>query len=548
MENQDEFNWEVRDLAKIAFKRWWVPLPVTAICLLVAVTVMMFWTPVYTGTVRLLVSGTAKTDSPLYSPVPAGRMMSIALSHAEMIKSQDILQTVVVDLGLHKRKNELYFSAPKRWVLRGLDWGLDLYEQAGQFVMASILNLPPSEGRRKDIVMQAVEALEKRVVTEAVDKTDVLTVKVKDYDPEMAARIGNLMAQRYTVFVMKQQAADLATQYGPKHPLTMQLMEDIARQELHIVAGKPALALSTGVGTIKIVQTAHAATKPSQPKRRPILLVSLIGGLLGGVILMFILERFDPTFQGLESLRRGLPFPVIGVVPKKIWRKSGALKGNTHDRIDLDPFMGLAYQIDSLRRRAGAKILCLSAAEETRSTVRLAQMLALCLSRIEEERDPSKDGRVLLVEAQQSGSHFLQSRGDAKDGALIAVKSLEESAEPHAAVQRIDDHLSVAVLSKAGRSSSAISLGERKCRDFLRNASEKFGTVLIGGSGLSHRPDALMLNALCDSTIVIINDEMTRKKALAGLLAMLEINKITVLGAILNDQRHHLPGPLYRIF
>ena len=548
MEQHQEFNWEIRDLAKIAFKRWWVPLPVAALCLGVAVMVLTFWTPVYTATVRLLVSGTPKTDSPLYSPVPAGRMMSIALAHAEMIKSQDILRDVVVDLGLQNRKDEVFFSAPKKWVLTAVDRGLGLYERAEQYVYAEILGRPVQPGRPKDLVMKAVEALEKRIVTEAVDKTDVLTVTIKDYDPYMAARIGNLMAQLYTVFVMKQQAADIATQYGPKHPLTMQLKEDIARLEANIKSEKSSLALSTGVGTIKIVQTAHVPTKPSQPKRRPILLIGLIGGLLGGVVLMFLLERIDPTFQGLDSLRRGLPFPVIGVVPMRIWRKSGLLKARSSKPANLEPFMALAYQIDTLRRRSKARVLCLSATEETPTTPRLAQVLAMCMSRINEAREPGKDGSVLLVEAQSSGSHFLHQPLTTKEGSLSVAQSLEKGAEPDAAFQRVDDNLSLAVLGHDGKGASAIALGEHKYRAFLKNATDKFDTVLIRGEGLSQRSDSLMLNTLCDSTIVIINEEKTRKKALEGLLAMLEINGVNVLGAILNDQRHHLPGPLYRIF
>jgi Mrp family chromosome partitioning ATPase len=85
-----------------------------------------------------------------------------------------------------------------------------------------------------------------------------------------------------------------------------------------------------------------------------------------------------------------------------------------------------------------------------------------------------------------------------------------------------------------------------KFRAFLDQTSQENDCVMIAGTDYSRKSEFLFLSSLADIAVVIVNERETRRKALAAMLHALKLNGVVVAGAVLNNQRHPLPGFLYR--
>ncbi|HAM36489.1 MAG TPA: hypothetical protein DEB40_14665 [Elusimicrobia bacterium] len=544
-ERMETMSWDLRDVVKIFAKRLWVIPVVMAVCLAAGVLALCFLTPLYESSVKILIAGTPKIDSPFYERAPLSRDVSPAMTHAEIAASQDFLRDVARALGLDKRQDEDFYSAPKRYVLRVFDQSLRVYEAAEDFTRQRLLGLSPKPRKPKDQLMKTVETLAKRVHVEAVDRTDVMRVSVLDFDPETAAAIANALAQRFSIFVLRQEASELSLKYGSQHPLSLQLEDDLNRIG-SIKPGVPVKTGYTGSGHVKLFQHAYAPASAKKPKKKAILIGSLVGGLLGGLFLMFFLEHIDPTFRNAQELRRSLSVPLLGAVPRRALRPRSALAlGYDAPEPNLEAFMPLATQIQSLCANLGVKTLYYAPAEPTRSNIYLGQALAWCLSRLGQGEDEANNGSrgVLLVEPGRDAGFFLGKRFDIPEDKKTLGDFLTGDAALYQSIVPVNDKLSVATMGFQNGRRKPSEFKMSRYKDFLESASGSFDMVMVRGAyPMGH---ALYLNSLCDSTVVVVNEQRTRRKALKSMLESLSLNGRSVLGVIVNDQKRPLPGFLY---
>jgi capsular polysaccharide biosynthesis protein len=531
--------WEIRDVLRILFKRAWIFPVVAGTCLVSAAVAIQFLTPLYQAKTRLLVAGGPKIDSPFYRELPP--LTGFAATHSEVLKSQDFLKDVVLWLNLYMRDEQKYDSPLKqrtrRWASRSHLWAKDRWTAAGKLWGASgPVAVPPAP----DPVVEAVERLQKRIEIQPLEKTEVLEVSVSDPDPQTAEDVGNLLARFYVLYHLKQQVKEQSVRYGESHPLNRQLNDIIAVLSRDPVKAGSAAWRRTGTGPIKIVQNARAGTQPRSPQKAWILWGSLAGGVLGSLFLIFLFERLDPAVRRAEDMAALLPVPLVGTVPRRIW---AGKKIRREEDLDLEPFLPLAQQIESLRQKAGARTLCFYATEYTESNAQLVQTISLCLSRL--KAGDGSQGQVLLVEPEINGNRFLwQPLPPAQDRKTLSDCVRDPSAAKQA-VCPVDPSLSISVIDGARALGRPPVRGMEQYRAFLDSIKDVFDVVLLWGPGPSRRHDFLFLNGLCDGTFLIVNEERTRRRALESMVNRLEVNNVKVLGAILNDQLHPIPGLLY---
>lgn len=538
---------EIRDIARLFFKRLWV-LPVTAIvCLAAGILTILYWTPTFEAHVRMLVIGAPKVVSSYYNDNPA-RADAMAGTYAEIIKNRDVLRDVVLALRLHDRNAKQYDSALKAYAAKLSDWGADRCRELKTWYASRILRQPIGV-ETEDPVMKAVESLDENIVVEGVEKSEVVDIAVADPDPLMAARIGNTLARVYSLFNLRQQLAEMSVRYGPDHPINRQLKDAIA-----LMGARPADfdsngKMDFGAGNVKIVQHAFPPTEHEKPKRKYILLGSLLGGLLGGGFLIFLLEKIDPTYGSSETVRRGLAVPFIGAVPEAVWKRQRRLSKKGLDKeFCLEALLPIAYRIQALRAAQGVRTICFSATQMSPNDGKLAQALAFCLSRLDAEEQNGKACKVLLVESDPKKKEYPLSRSLVAAGSRMSMADyVEGQAEMDQAIVPVDDLLSVTTLN--GSKPSAIhALQESKYRSFLKTAQSTYDLILFQGPAYSHRVDFAFLGALCDATVLIIDEGRTRKKAVASMLNDLEMSRTRVLGVIVNNQKHYIPKLIYNWF
>ncbi|GLB58995.1 YveK family protein [Cytobacillus sp. NCCP-133] len=214
----------LKELFQALRKRLWIILSITFAAVLVSGILSYFvMTPIYSSSTQLLINQ-AKNEQPVYNPAEIQTNLQLMNTYNVIIKSPAILELVKKDLGTDMSIEEL--------------------------------NAKITVGSEKD--------------------SQVLSIKVEDADPYMAADIANTTAnvfQREIVTIMN-------------------------------------------VDNVSILAKAAVKETPAPIKPQPLLniAIALVVGLMAGVGLAFLLEYLDNTLKNEQDIEKLLELPVLGAI------------------------------------------------------------------------------------------------------------------------------------------------------------------------------------------------------------------------------------------
>jgi polysaccharide biosynthesis transport protein len=168
------------------------------------------------------------------------------------------------------------------------------------------------------------EKIKEALNISAQGESNIVNVAATAASPTLAAAIANTYAKR---FVFEQQESN-HKYYASALGLVNRQLAALSPAER---AGTSGLALesrsqSLGVlaelrnGNVQIAQAASAPTSPSSPKTARNTALGAVLGLLLGLSIAFLLERFDRRIREPKDLETVYGLPLLGVVPE-----SGAL-------------------------------------------------------------------------------------------------------------------------------------------------------------------------------------------------------------------------------
>ncbi|MFA7572740.1 MAG: Wzz/FepE/Etk N-terminal domain-containing protein [Lutispora sp.] len=133
-----------------------------------------------------------------------------------------------------------------------------------------------SEKVIKDLSLSiSPDALQKKIAVTSVGDTQMMTIKVTDLDPQIAASIANKLAN-----IFKSEVA--------------QLMK---------------------VQNVEIIDPAVVPTSPIKPRPTLNMAIAFVLALMIGVGLAFLLEYLDHTVKTPDDVEKFLELPVLGTIP-----------------------------------------------------------------------------------------------------------------------------------------------------------------------------------------------------------------------------------------
>ena len=133
-----------------------------------------------------------------------------------------------------------------------------------------------SEKVIKDLSLSiSPDALQKKITVTSVGDTQMMTIKVTDLDPQIAASIANKLAN-----IFKSEVA--------------QLMK---------------------VQNVEIIDPAVVPTSPIKPRPTLNMAIAFVLALMIGVGLAFLLEYLDHTVKTPDDVEKFLELPVLGTIP-----------------------------------------------------------------------------------------------------------------------------------------------------------------------------------------------------------------------------------------
>ena len=520
----------LRDYLKVIFRQKWVII--TTIIIVTVVVALGLWmkTSEYEATVKMLVSAQKGVESPYYTSLIGGlQNMQVALTQSEIVKSHPVMERTLKAIGLKPLDFEKKFASPLRQAVIDLQVAL-LNKQLSE-ITAKIPDAKVAEQQKQNILFRlALKDIEDNVKVEPVRDTNLFTISYRDFDPNIAAAIANIISRSYVIFDLEQQLAEMQMKYGDKNLAVIQLRDNIAQMEKSL-NGQPLPNIEAiGPASVKIVEQAIPPLKPAGLPKLVMLILAFFMSIFLGLMLAFGFDYMDQTFKAPEDIERYLNVALLGSIPKK--------KGQA------DALHHIGDQIFFEIKDRGLKSLILTAALPKEGVTTVTANIAKHIA----ERSGR---RTLVIDANLRNPAIHKAMNVSNSAGLVDV--LEGKLSFEKAVMDINDKLSVLTAGKVDLNPATL-VESHKMAEVLKTAKDKFDLVIIDSPNIRESKDALDIASCADGIVLMVNEGRTRRQvAKAALLSLRGAvgdeatckGRPVVIGAILGSRTFVIPKAIY---
>ena len=299
---------------------------------------------------------------------------------------------------------------------------------------------------------------------------------------------------------------------------------------VHLLAKAQELAVwkAAGIGSVRLVDPAHAQPRPVSPDVPGTLAVSLLAGLSLGLVGTLGRRGLGRGARGTAWLEQGLGLPVYACLPRSRRRSRAAPLALVAPD---DPFVEalralrarLGHELDGARN----KVVLLSSSRPHRGTALVAINLAVLFA--------GAGRQVLLIDADLRkgplGRHFPQAR-DTGLAQLLGGQPLEGLLSP-TGVPNLRF-----LASGAPRAPSEL-LGQPSLARILESASRLFDIVLCVAPPVLSVSDAAILGKAAAATLLVVKDRRHSLDELELAVSRLGQCGARTSGLIVNAVRSH---------
>jgi capsular exopolysaccharide synthesis family protein len=366
-------------------------------------------------------------------------------------------------------------------------------------------------------------------------------------DAETARVVGatqaELRAAREHVATLQQdlQEGKLAADRSATAQVTLNAMQrdvDAARQTLQTVLDSiQQTAQQAAIETSEAheISLALPPTTPSFPRTMPLMAAASAFGLLGGVLLVYLLELADTSLRSGEAVRAALGLPCFALLPEIPRRELRHVSVDEYvARKALSPF---AEQVRSLRaglwmgvERPRVVAVTSARAGEGKTSVALALARSASLS----------GEHVLVMECDLRQPTFaVRMRATAPGGLADCLRGTLTAEE----VIRTDATSGMDVM-QAGRIGSDLPdlfLSDTMAR-MLTDLRQKYDLILLDSPPVQGMAEARILAGIADATLLCVRWRATPRLVVQASLELLEEAHAHVVGCALTrvDARVHV--------
>lgn len=520
----------LRDYVRVLFRQQAIILVVIFIVMGTVLLGLALKTRVYEARVTMLISAEKPVEAPYYRELEGARNTEVALTQAQLVTSNPVLERTVKALGLDQRPldYEKAFAAPLK--SRPIDF-------AAQRLQANLERWNPEE-RQVLLFRRAVSDVRARTSAQPIRDTNMFTVTVKDFSPAMAALTANTISRAYTIFDLEQQLAELELKYGEKHQTVKQLRDNIARMTEGLHGRQVSDVDAIGPASVKVMEQATVPLEPAGTRPAVILAIGFLMSVALGVALAFVVDSLDPTVRSPSEMQALTGLPYIGSIPRKRFWSHSLIRNVQGQSLYAQAYRALSEHIYVRMRTRRLQLLLLTSVLPSEGVSTVIANLGMFLARRAQRR-------VLLIDANVRSPalhEILRCRprpglSDVLEGRVAFEEALQPRGEgltvlPAGAPLR--DHFML--------------LDSPRMAEVIAKAEEQFDLVLIDCGDIQHIRDSLVLAPRVDAVALVIREGRTRRQVLQASLAPLQPMRAKLIGAIFNDRQFAIPKAVYDWF
>jgi polysaccharide biosynthesis transport protein len=376
-----------------------------------------------------------------------------------------------------------------------------------------------------------------KVEVEAEGTSDLVSVTATDPNPRFAARLANTFAAEYIDFRREadqekiREAQELVE--GQLAELEAQGADDAQQASLRERLEQLTVLASLQTGNAELVQQAEPPTSPSSPDLLVNSALAAMAGLLLGVGLALLLDRFDRRLREPDEIGEILRRPVLGVIPASAAIPTEGANVEALPQAEFEAFRMIRANLRYFGTAGEIKSILITSAESGDGKTTVAWNLAAAAA--------SAGGRVALVEADLRRP-ALRGRLGAKSRTglsqiLAGVVGLDDAvvAVPIGEPTRRRGMRSVDVIVAGATPPNPTDLLEsERMEELLKRLEIRYDAVFIDTPPATAVSDAIPLAARVDGVVVVSRLDRTDRHVLTRLAIQLDNINARTLGVVVN--------------
>lgn len=384
-------------------------------------------------------------------------------------------------------------------------------------------------------------------------RSDVIAIHATDPDPRFAATVANTMAEQYIAFrraadrskitdaisLMRRQldALSPAQRSGPDGRSVKERVE-----QLQILA-------SLQTGNAELVQPADPPRRASSPRPFRNTVVALLLGLIIGMLLAVLMDRFDRRLRHRNDAEAILERPVLGAIPESRSLRKSKQEGLYLGGAEGEAFRALRTNLRyfAIDQDVKSILITSSAPGDGKSTV--ARYLAAIAA--------ASNVRAILVEADlrrpvlNTALAKLDRRGltDVLASAVPLVEVIQQvplsvPGQPGSGEVPAEHTLDVITAGPIPPNPTDLLESDRMAA-VIAELEASYDLVVIDSSPLAVVPDAIPLASQVSGVLIVVREGKSTSTAARSLRKQLDNLQITPLGIILNGASRDEDGGHY---
>lgn len=384
-----------------------------------------------------------------------------------------------------------------------------------------------------------------KVQAQGGGEANTVTVSATDPSPAFAAKLANTFASQFVSF---RRSEDRSSLLGALGVVDAQLaapgLSPGQASDLQSRAEQLRILAALQTGGVELVQRAGTPTSPSSPIVTQNALIGIGLGVLLGLTVALLLQRFDRRVRDVDELKEAYGLPLLGVIPKsRALRREG----------ELPPLEAQAFQMlrTTVRYAKGDRtlrsVLVASASpSEGKSTVSWNLAVAAATAR-SPGGGSSASSRVLLIEADFHRPSLAAAHGLRPTPGLcdLITDDLPLSKVVQSVPVGPDASESGPMLDviPAGISHSPSGLLQSSAStELLAMLTGLYGFVVIDTPPSTVIADAIPLMKRVGGVVVVGRIGVTRRDAARRLVDQLKQIEARVIGVVANDVAANAQG------
>jgi len=484
-------------------------------------------TPIYEARVKMLISAEKQIEATYYRELNGQNQQGVSQTQSEIVKSKPVLERAVKtsQIYMFPLDYEKKFASPLRiWIInRKIK---ELKKQLENYTL---------QEKRIYIFRKVVENLRKRITVEPVRDTNLFTISVRDFSPEEAARIANMVSRSYIIFDLEQQLAELMLKYGKKHPRVSQLKDNVDRISEDLSKDYLTNLEAIGPASVKIIDQATPPLFRIGASRKATLALAFAMSLILGIMAAFIFDILDQMIRSPEDIERFLNIPCLGSIRKKKIFNSLVIKNLKARNAYARSYQALSDQMHLLFKDKNIKsVLFTSSSSKTNCGVVITNLSRYLANKLKQ--------KVLIIDANLRQPSIRRKSKFRKSPGLLDFLNGKNIFDEVA--QEVDQYVSVVVTRRATIDPMAYLVSD-EMKNLFEQAIGQYSLVLVNAASVENFKDPLALSDYVDGGVIVINEGKSRRQGIKRALGHFESKNFNILGGIMLNRTYPLPKFIY---